>query len=325
MNDGMDLLKYMEVQVNETSYATYLEFINEYQNGNFKYFCFLEGADDEKYYQLRLNTYLNNGDIRCYDSRGKKNVLDLYDKLKKDENYKDLKLLFFVDKDYDFYLEENFKPSLFVTPCYSIENLYSNVDTFEKILNAEFHLAKGSEFFTIYKDKMEKMLDESNNLIIEYNSLGLLKNREKIPNGTLSLSHFETKCLLKNHDGEIIKNEKYEKTINAMYECIQFNKTLVEECKNLLISRNDFINDFRGKNQLDIFVKITAELQQVESRRIQNENARILNENKLKKEKELRENTMSSVKLNITSNRISELSQYAKTPNCLIEFLKEHA
>lgn len=325
MSESFDYLTYMKEQVKETYNATFMEFVNEYPNDNFDYFCFLEGADDEKYYQMRLNIYLNNREIRYYDSKGKKNVLELYKKLKKDKSYEELKLLFFIDKDYDFYLEKNSQPSLYVTPCYSIENLYSNLNVFERILSAEFHLGKGTQLFIEYKKTMERMLAEFNNQIIEFNSLGYTKSIEKISNDTLSLSDYETKHLLKIHDDKIVRHEKYEEKINEIYELIQMNKTTIRENMENLSNRNDFINDFRGKNQLDIFIKIIGVLQQKENTRIKKHNQKILEENRLKNESETKGVTLSSVNLNITKNRISELSHYADTPESLIEFLKEYA
>ena len=71
-----------------------------------------------------------------------------------------------------------------------------------------------------------------------------------------------------------------------------------------LIKKGNYSLNFRGKNQLDFFVEFLNKLKC------------------LRKEGKYFE-TKYDVKLNITNNRLSELSQYAVTPPQLEKFLTE--
>lgn len=68
----------------------------------------------------------------------------------------------------------------------------------------------------------------------------------------------------------------------------------------------NYENIFRGKNQLDFLVRLIELLKQAHHNG------------------EFFEKKKSSVTINITNNRLSELSQYAITPDSLIEFIKSH-
>ena len=53
--------------------------------------------------------------------------------------YEKVCTMFFVDRDYDF-SQKQIDEDLFVTPCYSIENLYVQRECFVNILQSEFGL-----------------------------------------------------------------------------------------------------------------------------------------------------------------------------------------
>ena len=88
---------------------------------------------------------------------------------------------------------------------------------------------------------------------------------------------------------------------------LQTSDQEVAEAINQLKAKGDYNNVFRGKNQLDFFVKFLDVLKELH------------NENKFFEKKR------TSVTINITNNRLSELSQYADFPNCLVTFLRNHA
>ena len=72
-----------------------------------------------------------------------------------------------------------------------------------------------------------------------------------------------------------------------------------------LTKKGNYSLNFRGKNQLDFFVEFLNKLKSLRK------------EGKYFK-------TKYDVKLNITNNRLSELSQYAVTPPELEKFLNKH-
>lgn len=95
-------------------------------------FVFYEGYDDEFYYEPRFSYHLKNRTMKKYDCKGKKNVLDLQNKVSNTPNSTGLINLFFVDKDYDN--NADVSPDVFITPTYSIENLYFTDEALKKFL-----------------------------------------------------------------------------------------------------------------------------------------------------------------------------------------------
>ena len=87
---------------------------------------------------------------------------------------------------------------------------------------------------------------------------------------------------------------------------MNFDNSEVEETKIELLKTRVFSLDFRGKNELDFFVNFIKEL-------------KLLNDAggyfSVKR---------NNIHIDITSNRLSELSQYAITPENLEDFLGEH-
>ncbi|EFM82451.1 DUF4435 domain-containing protein [Enterococcus faecalis] len=309
-----DLLTEMKESKNEVFGAVFQEFINEYRHSDYTYFCFIEG-EDEKYYHSRFQQYLGKGTYRCYDSNGKKNVLKLYKKLRGNTSYDKLKLMFFVDRDYDFQQSE--ENDLYVTPCYSIENLYVNMETFQDILSVEFCVKKDTEKFNEYKQLMESIFKSFNEGILEYNALGKIKRENGISNSVLKLSDYPTKYLFKLEEHRLVKHQKYDSTVQEMREKLEVNDIQVDNAKKFFTKRKNFWNDFRGKNQLDIFVSVLKFIKEKENKNIKNENHRI-------HDGETSGVMKRSIHLTITSNKLTELSQYAITPECLQSFLYSH-
>src|SRR5690349_8257452 len=101
------------------------------------YYCFFEG-DDAKYFGTRiemLNPSVRWTPLICM---GKKGVLKIYDLIHENEKYRRAKVAFFVDRDFDSSHPDTL--DCYVTPCYSIENLYVTETAFRRLLRQEFGL-----------------------------------------------------------------------------------------------------------------------------------------------------------------------------------------
>jgi len=105
----------------------------------------------------------------------------------------------------------------------------------------------------------------------------------------------------------ISKKQKYEECITKLKNDLSVSDIEVSNAVEELKSRGDYNNLFRGKNQLDFLVKLLDILKELHN-----------NEQFFEKKR-------TSVTLNLTNNRLSELSQYADFPPCLVCFLKNHA
>lgn len=85
-------------------------------------YCFVEGHD-LPYYSIRIDAILaSDFSCHCIDSGGKKNVIGVNSILSQKPEYSKYKILYMVDHDYDD--NSSLSDSIYVTPCYSVENLY---------------------------------------------------------------------------------------------------------------------------------------------------------------------------------------------------------
>lgn len=133
-------------------------------------FCFYEG-EDGKYYDQRIKKILGN-EIITIKSGNKENTLSVWRKIKNNPAYNSIRKMFFVDKDMDE-LPEDKDDDLYVTPCYSIENLYVCKESFADIIETEFSISKIENdhnkcmalFRNLYSEFCDEMI-ESNALIL---------------------------------------------------------------------------------------------------------------------------------------------------------------
>ena len=85
----------------------------------------------------------------------KDETLKLWRKIKSEKSYNDVKKMFFVDMDMDVEPADK-DEDLYVTPCYSVENLYANKYCFANIIESEFSINKGETDY----DKTLQLFDE---------------------------------------------------------------------------------------------------------------------------------------------------------------------
>ncbi len=97
--------------------------------GNDHLYCFVEGHD-LPYYSIRIEA-ISGRDCSCIDSGGKKNVIAVNELIRQKSEYSSYKILYMVDGDYDD--NSNLNDSIYVTPCYSVENLYKVENIVEKL------------------------------------------------------------------------------------------------------------------------------------------------------------------------------------------------
>lgn len=147
----------------------FLEFTRIVSRNKQKIAVFFEG-EDEKYYSIRINTFvpeLSWSGIKC---GGKAKVLEMKTKIEHHPTYKNHRCIYFIDSDFDDNTEHLDANNVYVTPCYSIENLYISDACFIRILNAEFGIndccEEHEDFETclkLFKTQKEKYLNEISN------------------------------------------------------------------------------------------------------------------------------------------------------------------
>lgn len=118
-----------------TPAATYIKILSQYKTHDNTIFCLVEGVEDISFYRPFMEIYKDNVPIKYIACYGKQNVIDNYNDI--DWNFYDKKrVLFFIDKDFDDYIEKELlkDDNVFVTDCYSIENYLVDEVILEKFI-----------------------------------------------------------------------------------------------------------------------------------------------------------------------------------------------
>jgi hypothetical protein len=108
------------------------------------YIIFFEGQDS-KYFSHRIELLRQELPWEGINSGGKDNVLKLYELIVNHEQHKLVKTLFFIDRDFDEPHELPNDRRVYITPGYSVENLYVTEQVIRRILRDEFGLDEHSE------------------------------------------------------------------------------------------------------------------------------------------------------------------------------------
>ncbi|NFL87394.1 DUF4435 domain-containing protein [Clostridium botulinum] len=240
---------------------------------------FVEGIDDITYYYPKFKDLCE--DIECifYDSGGKKNVLKIYEKLNKNEKYSNNKLAYIIDRDYDDSIASGID-NMYETPCYAVENFYTSIDVFKRILKCPkwFQYIEGEQNYNEYIELFKNFNDELHNSLLLLNSW--MCYQRKIENKydqqkKLNIDSVDKDCFVSIDLKKGVKtkyNMEYIKRyyINA-YECIEEDLQLIKE-KFISIDKQKF---FRGKHELFYFIKFLNKL--IEENNKQKSNKRIKN------------------------------------------------
>ena len=272
--------------------------------------CFFEGYDTA-YYHSRIDNRVV-GEKEYINCGGKQNVLSLFNSITNHELYKFAKTAFFIDRDFDPPICEELRTKVYETPVYSIENFYVTVDAFKRILGNAFRINKNSETETeveIYK-KCVEVYQHSLNLFHDKAALlnfflMIIREKESLNSIKHSFNLLKFKNLFQVQLNDVTC--KYDlRKLNAIFvEAADIQETDIAE-KRVSISDAPE-NIFRGKFEIE-FLKFFLK--------------------KLKDDLCLIEpvhfSCRNKVSFNIsesTDQILNDLSQYADTPECLIEYL----
>lgn len=287
----------------ETSNVAFIRFSDNHTKFLSHVFCFYEG-EDGKYYNRRIKDILGK-DIIPIITGDKNETLKTWRKIKSDPIYNIVKKMFFIDRDMDDVSDAE-DTDLYITPCYSIENLYVNSQTLSDILQSEFSCSKIEIDHNKCVNKFKELYEQFNNEMIEFNALVLLRQKKNLGNGKVRLNDVKTHQMIEIRIDGISKGNKYEQVINKLKSELDVREEELNIAINEIKNKGDYGNLFRGKNQMDFMVVFINTLKQLHG------------------EEKFFSKKYKCVTINITKNRLSELSQYADSPKCLQKFIKTH-
>ncbi|MEK4081564.1 DUF4435 domain-containing protein [Solibacillus sp. FSL K6-1126] len=225
-------------------------------------FCFYEGNDDFKFYPNKIESilYEKNIDKGIY-SKGcgcRDNVIDICTKLALDSEGIINSSMFFVDRD--FHKSSSLGERIYITPCYSIENLYAETKVLELFLQNHIRIGSrsiGKEFddYRVLLHHFETKLNKVLNDLLLVNAWYSFQINNKIPK-TREPKLYKLKELksIKNKLGKEFKDITIEDLKSITPGFIEVNEEKLEIEKEYI--KQDIIKNSRGKYVEEILVEI---------------------------------------------------------------------
>lgn len=257
--------------------------------------CFVEGYD-LPYYNSRVEAISGQHSV-FIDSGGKKNVVRAQQYFSSKDAYSDYRKLYFVDSDYDdnSYLSDD----IYVTPCYSVENLCVSDDSFTKIMKGIYKVdidnPKLDKAISFYKAEQEKFMRATSLFCAWYKCV------KKLPGeNSVRLSESFPQAISKIGSDQIIEINNNLQYINSQYPDIQ--NITDDEIHKALEEINGKMESIRGKYVFDFIEYIIC----------------CLNRDSQGNKK------YTEGKISFEKNRktlLSRLSPYADTPTNLIDYV----
>ena len=284
--------------------AIFLSYINIKSSQNM--FLFFEGKDDFKYYCPRLSSINNDKEYKKYDCNGKENVIKVHNMIvNQTASDNHIIKMFFVDRDFDD--NSLIDRGIYVTPTYSIENLFFTDVAIKNMIIGEMGLSEHSkEDEHDFNIAFKYMIDYRDNVIKDMlygNACYSLQIRKAYEKGCGKPNLLP----IKKYDK--IKNISMFEDIKSMIEdYIEVSELEIkEECERLT---KDPIRLLRGKYLLEKMPKCINKIVE-ESNKGTKYSGHFFSKKR-------------HMCLNVSeSTLISDLSSYAETPECLISYIKE--
>lgn len=269
-------------------------------------FCAFEG-DDAKYYYSRVEskTLYKPSNIVVFNCGGKKEVYRLYQMIKSRDEYRAIKFLYFIDRDFDPILNDT---NVYETKVYSVENFYTTIDVFMKILRCEFsYNDNDSEFaflISCFKQRQIDFHEQTTLLNAWIKCQRYVSNTQQVQR--LNLNNFSLNEITKTLSLDEVRLEYDLDWLNNRFSdaaSINADEVAVEINE---LNKGNKQKTFRGKFEIDFlfdFLEAIKKEFKIKDARCQKKDGVQLNQSK--------------------KNMVSEFSQYAVTPECLVDYLEK--
>lgn len=269
--------------------------------GNDHIYCFVEGYDMQ-YYFSRIRE-LSGKEPYVIECKGKKNVIAAFNLISIRAEYKRYKKAYFVDRDFDD--NSVLSDDIYVTPCYSIENLYCGKKCIERILQYEYGLSPvDPEFDSVIEFYLQKQC-EFHEAVALFNAWYASLKHIGIVNKAICLEcSFPSGFIEFDFTKKIVATYTIEDIETAYPLDNTINLELISELKKQL--EDNCTANFRGKYEFQFLNGFLQYLNQDST------NAHLFIKDK------------KTVNCN-RKQMISHFSQYAETPECLKRYIEKIA
>ncbi|MGK7886456.1 MAG: DUF4435 domain-containing protein [Crocosphaera sp.] len=339
MNQNNDISADYLRQQQEIPEGYFILFDELYHHDPKLLFCFFEGPDDINYYGSRIRDY-SRCEFQEFYCDGKENVIDRFQYISRKTQtpyYNNAKIAYFIDKDFDQSIYQSSEmentEKIYETPYYSIENFYTSLDCFKRILKEKFKIQQyltGGQILKINPDfensvkLYEQKQQEFHNCIGILNAY-ILCLKEKNGNPTSKFRVTDNKNKLKQTLIEMSPNnvvEERNKTIERKYYFEDLSRIIKSEIflenhpsqpeveqKLEQLKIQECQKSFRGKFEIEFLYKFLVYLKGDATRKNQPPQ-------------------FFSRRINISFNLdektiLDNLSKQAETPPCLVEYLEK--
>ena len=281
--------------------VVFTEFTRLYKQYPSVLYCFFEG-EDGKYYGIRIKNIIRSEKDFYLPCKGKEGVLGIYRMLSARKYYANVRAVYFIDRDFDKSISEIGLNKIYETPCYSIENFYTSVYCFSEVLRTEFKLMESDENFERCVSLYIKLQEEFHNAV-ELLNTWIACQRDKY--SELNISDISVSRFVNIELGKI--TVKY--VIDDLYRIFPGTIAISQEELDTRLTElrgSTRQKSFRGKFEIEFMLtflqKLMLEANQGNSPYFTRKVKVILSLSK--------------------RNIISDLSQYADTPDCLYNYLE---
>lgn len=271
----------------------------------------IEGKDDPKFYTSKFTAILGNK-WSMVSVGGKSKVLEVRESIRNHPIYRGDSVFFLMDKDFD---EKDPEQDIYITPCYSIENLYCTPETIRNLVISEcglsdYKASKRLEIIDYIVREYIKLRSTYHNSrqLTAANSI-FLYVRKKLQDRKVSLDKIvkiEVDIIQGKAHTKLIKKDKYHQIKQT--EKNDFRKFVLADTqlKSILTNPGDL---FRGKQEILLLKEFIRSLK--DGGHLSKEVTQLFG-HKIKLENHsLSEHTLSAV------------AQYVPAPDCLIDFISK--
>ncbi|KJG20996.1 hypothetical protein UB37_12460 [Photobacterium iliopiscarium] len=271
---------------------------------------FVEGEDDQFFYPMKARSHIPN-QIVPLQCGGKDGVLEIWKLTKKDRLENNIKIGYFIDKDFDTPLSSDLRDYIYETPVYSVENLCFNKQTFINIYTEKFNMTPADNNYHSAITYYDTMSSDFFNSLLDINiwfyyqrKFNTDKNKtvkfpKKIPSGYLIYE-----------ENKISKNYNFDDLNVNNPNAIVIDTDNYSTCYNV-VSNYKYEDFFRGKLHWSLFAYILPIL--------------VEDANDTTKQRFVNEKVKFTFTKNDPRKFFEEISIYSPCPPCLLQYFSKIA
>lgn len=301
-----------QMREGRTAYpSVFLDFVQYKKYHTTRVFCFYEG-EDGCYYDCRIKEHLQSDKFITFITKNKTNLLKTMRMIQATPRYQSIKKMFFIDHDFDDV--QPYDEDLFETDCYSIENYYVGEDTLCRILRTAFHINEGNPALETCLKLYQATFTQFHEKMLPYNAR-VKYNHQYVPESKRSnLLEINDHKLTSVTLGSVNKVATYDDTLNKIDSYLKPDLRILAELEIELRNVTNPCMIFRGKNELYCMQHFLECLRKEFNNTLHTDDSKVFQNRNIK----------IKVNLDPMNNPLGTLSQYAATPQKLIDFIIAH-